>query len=112
MARWIWIASALVACRPQTSETTFPRDYAAALCDKADVCQLADLPQDYTECVDVIEQAVIDDTYGCSNFSVVSARKCLSELRKMSCDDASPYQEQGRYPGSCAAVYSCYGTLY
>ncbi len=99
-------------CPPRTSEYGFPGDYAAAMCEKSEICQWAELPVDYDECTDLLEAAVDAERDICSDFSLAAARDCLSEIRRMSCDQGSAYQEPGRYPGSCAAVYDCYGTTY
>ena len=99
----------LCGCKPNTSEYTFKQDYAEAFCDKSDVCQWSELPKDRQECIDLLVSALEEDSAYCTDFSTSNAKSCLSEIRRMTCDQGAKYQDTNQYPGSCAAVYDCYG---
>ena len=104
--RW-WMVLALVACKPNTTEGTSIADYAYAICDKAAICQWAELPVDQEECVEYVTGGMEEFEAYCGNFQITTARNCLSEIRRMTCDQGSEYQDDDRHPGSCAAVYQC-----
>lgn len=97
----------LVACKPNTTEGTFIADYAYAVCDKAAICQWAELPNDTDTCVELVTAGMEDFAAYCEDFQISLARDCLSELRRMTCDEGAEYQDPDRFPGSCAGVYQC-----
>jgi len=105
------IATAVAGCKPRTSEFTFPEDYANAFCAKAEVCLFPELPNDRESCVEVMLPAIELLESECGNFDLSTARSCLSDVRRMSCDDAIQYEDIYQDPTTCDGVYNCYGTL-
>jgi len=103
------IAASATACKPKTSQYTFPEDYANAFCAKAEVCLLPALPNTRDECVAVMLPAIESLEKECGNFDLPNARSCLSAVRRMGCNDALLYQDPYQDPSACDAVYSCYG---
>jgi hypothetical protein len=98
----------VMACKPKTSQYTFPDDYANAFCAKAEVCLLPELPNTREECVAVMLPAIEYLEDECGNFDLSTARNCLAEVRQMSCNDALLYQDPYQNPAACDSVYSCY----
>jgi hypothetical protein len=97
----------LVACKPKTTEGTFIADYAYGVCNKASICQWSELPADIDECVEIVTAGMEEFEAYCDDFQIGFARDCLSELRRMTCDQGAEYQDPDRHPGSCALVYEC-----
>lgn len=97
----------LVACKPSTTEGTFIADYAYAVCDRAAICQWPELPADTDACVEAVSFGMEEFEAYCGNFQISLARDCLSEIRRMTCDEGMEYQDPDRHPGSCAGVYAC-----
>ena len=106
------LASAAGACKPRTSEYTFPEDYTAAFCAKAQTCLWPGLPNDPDECADVMLPAIEALADECPSFSLSQARNCLADVRRMSCDEAARYQDVYQDPTVCDAVYNCYASSY
>jgi len=102
------LSAVIVGCKPKTSEYTFPEDYANAFCSKAEVCLLPGLPSDRESCVEVMLPAIEALESDCGNFDLSSARSCLSDVRRMSCDDAASYEDVYQNPSTCDQVYNCY----
>ena len=104
------LGAVVVGCKPRTSEYTFPEDYANAFCAKAEVCLFPELPNDRESCVEEMLPAIEYLEDECGDFDLSTAKNCLAEVRRMSCDDALPYEDVYQDPAACDQVYSCYGS--